>query len=530
MIKLAAFRGLSQKVSGHLLAENQAQDAHNARLESGAIEPFRGLSLVTSLPKAGPIISLFRYLDQYWFHWDTRVHAVKGPIPGDTEDRVYFTGDGVPKMTYASIATSSGDGIYPSTAYDLGVPAPASGPTATVQGTPTDPESIVESRAYVYTFVTAKGEEGPPSPASAVVDWQDGQTVDLTGMEGVPTGNYNVTAKRIYRVGGTGTSYLFVKEIGTGTSATDDVAAADLGEELPSTDWDPPPSDLHSLIALPNGSLAGLSKNQLCLSVPYVPHAWPVGYRYTLDYDGLALGAFGQSIVVPTEGPPYLATGADPRSMSLDDLETSYPCMSDDSLVDMGYSVVYAGSDGLISVSRSGVQNITESLFSKTQWRALKPETMKAFRAEDKYLCFYDDGTTQGAFLLDSRGEELTFIDLYVDGGWADPKTNELFLLDNDQVYEWDAGSDLTHSWKSKVFRLPRPVNFAAARIEAAGYPVHLKVWADGDLKFDADVASSRVFTLPGGFLSDVWEFELSGTAKVQTIEMAQSVEELRSI
>ena len=37
--------------------------------------------------------------------------------------------------------------------------------------------------SYVYTFVSAYGEEGPPSPASTVITTDDNMTVAISGLE-----------------------------------------------------------------------------------------------------------------------------------------------------------------------------------------------------------------------------------------------------------------------------------------------------------------------------------------------------------
>ena len=54
--------------------------------------------------------------------------------------------------------------------------------------------------SYVYTFVSAYGEEGPPSPASTVITTDDNMTVALSGLEtSTSITNTNLAKKRIYR-------------------------------------------------------------------------------------------------------------------------------------------------------------------------------------------------------------------------------------------------------------------------------------------------------------------------------------------
>lgn len=529
-IAVTAFQGAMPRPEPQLLPDQVASHALNCRLETGAVEPLKAASLVTTLAKGGNVKSVYRWGGQYWFHWATRVHAVKGPIAQDTEERTYFTGDGVPKMTYAGIATESGDGIYPSAAYDLGVPAPDTAPT--LGNADNEPSDATEDRAYVYTWVSAKGEEGPPSPpAYGTAILGEGTYVNVTTPTTPPAGNRNITHKRIYRTlsGADSTAFQFVAEVTLATELYQDTLPGDaLGEYLPSLDWYPPPADLAGLIALPIGSLAGFSKNQVCFTPPNLPHAWPFAYRYSVDYDVVALGRIESALVVLTNANPYLMQVADPSAVSPQLIEQLLPCVSAESAVSMGHAVIYAGPEGLVSISGAGARVITEPLFTPQQWAALNPASMRAFRHHDRYVCFYDTGSEQAGFIVDPNVREFTFITPHFDGGWTDPITGELFLIDGDELYEWEAGNALNFRWTSKVFRQEAPRNFGAYRVLAPEYPVRLKVWADGALKFDKDVTDSNAHVLPGGFTALDWQFELSATRKVTSLEVAESIMEIR--
>ena len=43
--------------------------------------------------------------------------------------------------------------------------------------------------------------------------------------------------------------------------------------------------------AVANGVFAGFTGKRFCLSEPYLPHAWPIAYRITLEEDIVAIGA-----------------------------------------------------------------------------------------------------------------------------------------------------------------------------------------------------------------------------------------------
>jgi hypothetical protein len=153
-----------------------------------------------------------------WLEWsEDGVSVVPGPIPGDSTDRLYFTGDDYPRVGYVSSLVQGSSG-YPVNSYRLGVPAPSGAPTTTVNGE-ADETATPNDVSYVYTLVTELGEEGPPSSPSAVIELTNNQsvTVGLPGSQ-QPSGNYlfgTGALKRIYRsnTGSTNTTFQFVGQV-----------------------------------------------------------------------------------------------------------------------------------------------------------------------------------------------------------------------------------------------------------------------------------------------------------------------------
>lgn len=525
------FQGAVPGIAGRLLQPFQAQDAENCDVRDGDIVPFKGLTSVTTLAKSGTIETVWRWDNSAWFHWASDVDVVDGPVPDDTEARTYYTGDGVPQMTYAGIATSSGDGVFPSNSFNLGVPAPATAPSVSVSGTANDENDIGEDRTYIYTYVSAKGEEGPPTGPSASVLWKPGQTVDVTNMDTAPTGNLNITTKRIYRTatGGESTAFQFVDEINVAnTSYNDAIATESLGEVLPSVTWDPPPDNMIGLTAMPNGILAGFRSNELLFSESFLPHAWPVNYRLQTEPDIVAIGAFGNSLVVATRDYPYLVTGTDPSAMAMQRMEVPYPCLAKRSMVDMGFAVVYASTDGLVRFDNNGPRIMTEGLFTPTQWRSFAPGSMHAYRFDDYYVAFYNTGNESAAMLLPLSGDWVMFLSFHASAGWTDPEDGTLYVVqNNDELQSFNTASALTIRWQSGARVIPRPVNIGAARVDADAYPVTFRLIADDAVKATKTVQDGQPFALPGGYRSQRYAVEVEGTSRIRRIEAAESAREI---
>ncbi len=534
LIRIANFKGVAPRFEPHLLPDNVAVTAQNCKLVSGALRPWATTAVKNTPSKAGTKLSIFKY-GSVWFHWTTDVNMVRGPLASDAYDRVYFTGDGVPKMTANDIASAGGGTDYPTNDYDLGLPVPDSAPLVATSGEPdpADPEPTTqESRAYVYTYVSAYGEEGPPSDVSNVLTWSPGQSVDISGMAVAPDGNYNITQKRIYRTntGSESTSYQLVATIPVATTTYNDaVDSDDLGVVIPSTDWDAPPDDLAGLCVHPAGFLVGFSGKELCFSYPYLPHAWPVSYRIPMDGTIAAIGVYGASVAVAlTSGMPYVVTGEDPSVMSVERLEVGQACVSKRGLVDLGIAVAYPAPDGLMMIGMNEISMPTRDILSRDDWQDLVPSSIHAYLHDGKYVGFYNDGETTGGFIFDPASKDLSFIDTYATAGFADPATGKLYLQVGDNIVEWEGGTSLqTYTWKSKPFKAKHPTCFAVGQVFADSYPVTLKVYADSVLKHTETVQSDSFFRLPSGFRAVDWQLEITGTAYVNSVLLANSAAEL---
>src|SRR4030067_1131225 len=156
---------------------------------------------------------------------------------------------------------------------------------------------------------------------------------DPTVTDGVGTAtrvaphNTASMTKRIYWTDN-GSYWLGKENIAVAT--TSDTVAGDTanGAAMTCTNYHMPPATMTGLISLPNGMMAGFAGNELRLSEPWFPHAWPFGYRQTTDYPIVGIGSFGTTIVIGTTGTPYLVGGSSPDGMSLERIARYWPCLA----------------------------------------------------------------------------------------------------------------------------------------------------------------------------------------------------------
>lgn len=387
--------------------------------------------------------------------------------------------------------------------------------------------------------INADKFELPSIDSTAFVTWAFGGTAAAaTGMDELDDNSYFVTI-----IDDDNFSLLGIDSIAffpylsdgvaaqiSGTSYVDAVPTENLAEVLPTELYDPPNPATVGAKVHPAGFLVGFFGNTLAFSEPGAPHAWPIDYRLVTNHDIVGVSIFGGTIAVMTEGWPYLVLGSDPVALSMVELEIEQACAAKRGIVDFGAAVAYPSPDGLIVISNQGATNATAGIFNRDQWQALVPSSFVAFNWEQQYLCFYDDGTTQRAFLLDPFAPEVgvRYIDKYATGGYKDIEEDLIYFIDSNEIEAWDQGTTaLSYTWKSRPTFTPRAVNMAACKIIADEYPVNLELFVDNIRRFTKTVGSIKAFRLPGGFRGEKYEVVIKGTRRVSEVALATTMGEL---
>jgi hypothetical protein len=528
VIRLSDFKGQLPSRNPELLSPQHAMRAFNLRLTHGMLEPSRSPLSIHPLVNAAPE-TIFRYSENQWLEFAGEVDIVRSVAANDTYRRVYWTDGDYPKVTDSGVVATSAP-PYPSQSFRLGVPAPASAPTLAIVGTG---DGTTESRFYVVTYVGRYGEEGPPSPVSGEVELQPGQTVMLSALPAPPSAPYSVTKLRIYRTNTVGTDAVFqmVGEVGAGTSVFHDVVlSADLKEAMQSEQWDMLPGDAVGLTALPNGVFCAFRNNELLFSEPGLPHAWPVDYRRSVDFDIVGLGAMGTEVFVGTKGTCYVVSGTDPAGYAVTSIPAPHSCVSKRSIVGIGDIVVYASEEGLVLVSRQGATLLTEQMFSREEWSKYTPAELRAWRWGRFYLAAYRDGTKTSMFAIDPLRPEdgVVFHDGFmITAGYTDVEEEQVYFATAGQLVRWGGGDKTYYDWCSRPFSLASPEPIRVARVLADTYPVQVRIHRDGVEQAFVEVNNARPRRLPGARLGREYVIQVSANTRVKDIVVASSISEL---
>ncbi|UFM64243.1 hypothetical protein LOS78_01850 [Paracoccus sp. MA] len=587
-LTLQNFSGEIPRKDPAYLPDPNAVEASNLKLTGGTLRPMRTIAPEFTLPASS--FSLYRHKGN-WYAYPSRASFVPGPV---ADDRLYATRD---NGTGAVIAGPVGsvDAEYP-LSFSRVVAAPA------VSGSGPVDNDLAEIVKYAYTLVSTFGEETAPSNLSVGVKFNEGRTITLSGLpQSVQINNRFIAAKRIYRsqtsaAGVTDLYFIAQVGMGPGTDTFQDVwGVNDIQEPCPTKHFSTAPGNIRGLTGMPNGIMAAFRNRELLFCEPYQPHAWPESYRLYLDYEIVGMVASGTSLIVLTKGMPYIVQGLHPESMAQTKMETILPCVSADSIVDLGTSAIYASNDGLVQISEAGAQLISQSLWSKDEWDALTPSDIRAGRYGQAYIFSFQtaSGARNGYIVDPGDGQAtLTRFTRWVRLFWNDPTTNDLFMLEPNgtQINRFDAPGAAAENfvWRSKPFRFTDPIGFSAIMIEAAESSTpaqrtdmvvlaedqlaialgnlqvgidpdphdlvvdvptanfvsettnaltirigagasenfRIRLYGDGALIHTAETAANKVQRVPSVKCRQ-WQIEISGTAEIMRLAMAQSAEEL---
>jgi hypothetical protein len=510
---LINFSGLRPKLATHLLDDAEAQIAMNCRIEKADVRAWKRAETQQTITTA-VYKSLYQYKEganSNWCYSTSDLDFAETPIAGDSFERLYFTGETEPRAYANDLDSSPWDQSVDFYKFGPAVPAAAA---AFVSGH-TGGSSY---RAYVYTYVTRYGEETGPSAVLETSVYNTGNVVLGTFTQ--PPSGYALRTKvgsnapkiRVYRTNSSvdGAEFQYVNEFdidtfnfSTGTF-TDNVADASLGEVLPTTLFEGIPSGLTGLIGLSNGIFAGFVGNQLYLSEPYQPHAWPSSYVMSFDFNIVGLGHYGTNLVVLTEGIPYMVYGTAPETMAKQRLQGFHPCVSKRSIVNTPRGVLFASNEGLILINHERPINITAELLTPEDWADFYPNYMHGEYYNGKYFGHYNE---EAGFILDLENAILAQLSEYACAQYMEVAGGNYYTIRTDnqtnattiEKWEGDSYNYLYFTWKSKKFVLPQDMGFTCAQIlndndeyqnilddiEDNNYLATLNatVWSSGDLQ-----------------------------------------------
>jgi hypothetical protein len=442
--------------------------------------------------------------------------------------------------------------------------------------------SVAETRAYVYTYVSFYNEEGPPSPATIqsgnpVGTW----TVTVYSPTAAQQLNRNLAYINIYRTvtdsAGNSTFYQVAERlpITTPEAAIDFIDAKSPSQItnnliLATTVDTSPPAGLDCVVMMANGIMAGTSnEREIWFSSAFKPWSWPATYALTVDYPVVGQAAIGSMLNILTEGQPFIASGTTPDTMTIGKVTANEPCISRGSIFSAGEGVYYASPNGLILLNTSGTINTTQFAMEREFWESLSPEKWASGRLGLSYNAFVKGATsasTVQGVVLDhlEKNVPCTYIEPLLEVGetllncYWDETSGQIFQVHSVFVRQWmpsSGGALYPYVWKSKKYRFPRPESLKAVKVSYTVPPevtippptpasrnndqnqvfnpltqyLIVRVYADGEEVVVREVVQTdEILLVPEYGRKVYWEVQFEGQINLFFFKMATTVKELR--
>jgi hypothetical protein len=368
---------------------------------------------------------------------------------------------------------------------------------------------------------------------------------------------------------------------------TIDIVDLDADALLESLEYDAPDPTMKGMTTIHNGMLIGFFGNTVCFSEPNKPHAWPEIYRQQIDAPIVGVGGFGTTILVLTAKTPWVLSGGTPSAMALARTDYILPCLSKQSIVNIGFGIMWSSSGGLAVYSQGivGSDYLTKNVHNWTSWSAaVTPTLVNGAYYRGRY--FGSDGTRTFIFERnDQVGGHLVQTDVRFTAAHYLAAEDAFYYVDGGELFLWNSPNmgPSVLDWKSKVFTTADYLNFGACRVIAdystpegeeqiasanalilaanaaliaaaaeggaidvddvgmlgvaesgltplisADFTATFQLFVDKKLIFSTTRSTDAPFRLPTGYRSDTFEIRVATTARVRAIHMAETMAGLR--
>ena len=201
-----------------------------------------------------------------------------------------------------------------------------------------------------------------------------------------------------------------------------------------------PPFDLLDMSFVPGNYYAGRSR-----SMPHTvlfsdidnPTNWSTSFRYDIRDNIVKIAVTSNSVVVLTDGTPFVLSGTAPESMTTASLAAPAACVSEKSVVVLHNAVYFASNQGICVIYGSSDEGtvckcLTEQYLTKEQWQALNPASciMGAFDNALHMFFHLADGSRK-AFILDlaESANALTTHDEIATCVCTDDRSDDMYFI-----------------------------------------------------------------------------------------------------
>lgn len=340
-------------------------------------------------------------------------------------------------------------------AYQLGIEAPTSAPTVSSAGA----GSLTGDYSYVYTYYdSATGVESNPSDADTITASSENVDVAFAASP-----NSRVDKVRIYRTTDGGATHLLLATVDDTSSPYTDSSSADGSVAAPSTNDEAPVARYAAYYA---GYTFLAQDRTLYWSKALSPDHWPVLNSTEVPFEGndriTGLHAFQDALLIFGLRNTLLLTGGG-GVWSVTRLDADIGAVGQRAIVEVAGQVIFLSMDGLYAFpGMTPIAPQLARLLAGLSYDTLQ-DAAGVYVPEERALWMTVDDITYTVHLPNQAVSRYSIYSRAWLPGGPDGFSLPLFMRpDTGRVAEYggaldDNGTDISVSWKSKIFQLQNP-------------------------------------------------------------------------
>lgn len=332
--------GLNTREAEELIHSTECVIANNVSLDSGQLVSAKGPG--DAYTSYEPTAFFASQIDKLLPNGNIRDYL-------EYQSKVYYTDGATAKKIIADVT------------YDLGIEQPSAAPVTTLN---TGDGKLTGTLQYVYTYYNVTdGTESQPSPISPEIV-ADKSSVSLTLVH---SSDPQVSHIKIYRIGGSFTKFIEVKEVaniqGTQTDNLEDSKV--FGKNLSSKTNGKPIVGLRYLVQSRQTFFAAKDAKLYFTRDIGNPNYWPETSYIDFKENITGLAVVNQGLLVFTKYETHIVIGSNSSTFVTHLISRTQGCLSNASIVNSSSSVIFISNDGICLTSGSSITVLTKHKLGK---------------------------------------------------------------------------------------------------------------------------------------------------------------------
>lgn len=484
--------GLNTREAEELIHSTECVIANNVSLDSGQLVSAKGPGdAYTSYETAAFFAS---QIDKLLPNGNIRDYL-------EYQSKVYYTDGATAKKIIADVT------------YDLGIEQPSAAPVTTLN---TSDGKLTGTLQYVYTYYNVTdGTESQPSPISPELV-ADKSSVSLTL---VPSTDPQVSHIKIYRIGGSFTKFIEVKEVANiqGTQTDNLIDSKVFGKNLSSKTNGKPIVGLRYLVQSRQTFFAAKDAKLYFTRDIGNPNYWPETSYIDFKENITGLAVVNQGLLVFTKHETHIVIGSNSSTFVTHLISRTQGCLSNASIVNSSSSVIFISNDGICVTSGSSITVLTKHKLGKQLF-----EVTSAVLLDEVY---YAQLKNRSIIAYEMRYNKNIILNYYFLSSWLVVIDDKLYGEIGLELVELFAGPQIGSHYKTGKFTdgsSSQLKSYSDIYVSAIGGH-DMTVYIDGlnvlEVKIQGEVKPEKFSVPMAKRRGTSIQFELKGKGTIKEIE-----------